>query len=111
MPLAGAKGHEAVYNYTIMPKPPGGNKFLTVGLPLIAFVLVGVSGLDTFVKGQNAERDRRVRRLGQKQFDIQEEYEKTLKKMRGFGGKGEGRIAEYEPVAIPRNTSTTPRAK
>ena len=61
-----------------MPRPKGGNKFLKVGLPLIAFVLVGVAGLDTFVKGQNAERDRRVRRLGQKQFDIEEEYEKTL---------------------------------
>jgi len=70
--------------------------FARAGIPMILFVGLGSYGLSFFVQGRN-EIDKTAkgkRSLTQRQYDIEEDYNKTIKNLKSAG--------DYELVPIKR---------
>jgi hypothetical protein len=65
---------------------------------MIGFVIAGFLGVTTFQGGKYERWDRVVVSKTEKQFNIDEEYEKMMRKMD---------LSDYEPVPIKRPPSAT----
>jgi hypothetical protein len=72
----------------------GGNAaFFKAGVPLVAFVCVGSWALSTFVQGHYEKKDLKTKSLSQRQYSLEEEHKKMLKKLD---------IDDYEMVPAPK---------
>jgi len=72
--------------------------FVRVGIPFLAFTVLGFLGLQKFVEGKHELEDlsRGRRTLTTREYDLEEDYKKTMKKLQGPEG------GSYELKPIPR---------
>jgi len=77
------------------------NPFLRQGLPMILLVVAGSVGLSTLMAGKQEIGDARKQRrnLTQREYDMEEDYKKTLAKLNLEQG--------YDVVRIPRPPDET----
>jgi hypothetical protein len=71
--------------------------FVRAGLPFLTFTVLGFLGLQKFVQGKHQLEDlsRGRKTLTTREYDLEEDYRKTLNKLKATGGG-------YDNKPIPR---------
>ena len=61
-----------------------GNVFVSVGLPMIGFVIVGGGSLSVFMQNHYDLKDRLHGSISERKFDLKKEHERMIKSLVSF---------------------------